>query len=133
MELTLTALIKAMILHEGRGISSRNSAKVKQIQNAPAPLLLSSTVPKYCTLVGYPNLTGSQFFFHIRTVFIFQVECVHKCMVLFLPNFSLLNPVALFFYEGFYCSTSTSNCNPSGAGRKKTKQNNPSFQRRRLI
>ena len=133
MELTLTALIKAMILHEGRGISSRNSAKVKQIQNAPVPLLLSSTVPKYCTLVGYSNLTGSHFFFHIRTVFIFQVECVHKCMVLFLPNFSLLNPVALFFYEGFYCSTSTSNCNPSGAGRKKTKQNNPSFQRRRLI
>ena len=60
------------------------------------PVLYLSTVPLYCTLVDYPNLTGSQFS-STRTIFIFQVECALKYMLLFRPNFilSVLNPIVL--------------------------------------
>ena len=72
------------------------------------PVLYLSTVPLYCTLVDYPNLTGSQFS-STRTIFIFQVECALKYMLLFRPNFilSVLNPI--FSYVGFYCITSILN------------------------
>ena len=71
MELTLTALIKATMLHWGRGsIPVINKSKL-----APAPPP-SFVVTIDCTLVVYSNLTGSNFFFYIGTIFIFQAECV---------------------------------------------------------
>ena len=84
MELTLTALINAMI-YWLRGSSSgdkqlefqQKSSKFKMHQ----PLLpLDVTID--CTLTGYSNLTGSQSFC-IRTIFIFQAECVLMYMVLY--------------------------------------------------
>ena len=70
MELTLTALIKATMLHWGRSsIPVINKSKL-----APAPPL-SFGVTIDCTLVVYSNLTGSNFFY-IGTIFIFQAECV---------------------------------------------------------
>ena len=71
------------------------------------PVLYLSNVPLYCTLVDYPNLTGSQFS-STRTIFIFQVECVLKYMLLFRPNFilSVLNPLVplcgLFLYYQYF-------------------------------
>ena len=84
MELTLTALINAMI-YWLRGSSSgdkqlefqQKSSKFKMHQ---LPLPLDVTIE--CTLAGYSNLTASQFFY-IRTIFIFQAECVLMYMVLY--------------------------------------------------
>ena len=84
MELTLTALISAMI-YWLRGSSSgdkqlefqQTSSKFKMHQ---LPLPLDVTIE--CTLAGYSNLTGSQSFY-IRTIFIFQAECVRMYMVLY--------------------------------------------------
>ena len=98
MELTLTALIKAIILHWGRGSSAgdkqletqQKSSKFKMHQ-LPSPLpppLPSFHVTIDCTLVGYSTLTGSQFFC-IRKIFILQAERVFL--------------IHSFFYAGFYC------------------------------
>ena len=84
MELTLTALINAM-MYWLRGSSSgdkqlefqQKSSKFKMHQ---LPLPLDVTVE--CTQADYSNLTGSQAFY-IRTIFIFQAECVHMYMVLY--------------------------------------------------
>ena len=84
MELTLTALINAMI-YWLRGSSSgdkqlefqQKSSKFKMHQ---LPLPLDVTIE--CILAGYSNLTGSQSFY-IRRIFIFQAECVRMYMVLY--------------------------------------------------
>ena len=60
MELTLTVLMKAIMLH----------------WNAPAP---PPSFHVTITLVGYSNLTSSHFF-RVRSIFIFQAECVHMYM-----------------------------------------------------
>ena len=77
MELTLTVLMKAIMLH----------------WNAPAP---PPSFHVTITLAGYSNLTGSHFF-RVRSIFIFQAECVHMYMDFFKPNFSLsvVNPLVL--------------------------------------
>ena len=84
MELTLTALINAMIYWLRGGSSGdkqlefqQKSSKFKMHQ---PPLPLDVTID--CTLTGYSNLTGSQSFY-IRTIFIFQAECVLMYMVLY--------------------------------------------------
>ena len=70
------------------------------------PLTLSNTVPWYCTLVGYSNLSGSQVFFNTRTIFVFQAECVLMYMALFWPNFSLSVLNTLVLHVGFHCTIS---------------------------
>ena len=110
--MTLTALMKAIILHWGRGSSSGDKQLETQQKSAnskctssPSLFLCNYWSTQYCTLVGYSNLTGSQFFIYIlRTIFIFQAEQVLMNMLLFWPNFSLsLFLIHLFFYAGFYC------------------------------
>ena len=60
----------------------RNSEKVEQIQNAPAaPPSFHATID--CTLPDYSNLTGSQFFYILRAIFVFQAESVLMYMELF--------------------------------------------------
>ena len=70
MELTLTALIKAIILDWGRGSSSgdkqletqKSQANSKCSSSTPLPASFRVTID--CTLVGYSNLTGSTFFLY---------------------------------------------------------------------
>ena len=86
MELISTALIKTITLHWERCSSSGvNNLKLSKSQANTKCTSYPSLTFQYCTLVLHPNgctnLTGSQFFFYIRTIF--KVEYVLKYMILF--------------------------------------------------
>ena len=98
--------MKAIILHWGRGSSSTNNSKLSK---SPANSKCTSSPPSLfpCNYWLYPsrlfNLAGGHFFY-IRTIFIFQAECVLTYMVLFFYQISAwVFLIHLFFYAGFQC------------------------------
>ena len=70
--------------------------------NAPAP---PPSFRVTITLAGYSNLTGSHFF-RVRSIFIFQAECVHMYMDFLNQISAWVFLIHSFFYAGFYCIVS---------------------------
>ena len=89
MELTLTVLMKAIMLHWGGGGGGGGSSsgdKQLETQEKYCKFKMHQLLPPSfhvtITLAGYSNLTGSHFF-RVRSIFIFQAECVHMYMDFF--------------------------------------------------